>query len=326
VRGCACERPLIACPGDNPVPGLNSITCTGPDPPFAQPFAHGSPEVCPRHREPDHFFVRPLEQLTADIHQRQPKTLEPISEEGVPLEVAPLVQALNQLFGRLGEALERQRRFIADAAHELRTPLTAVQLQAQLLERTRNDDDRKEALRQVRAGAERAGHLVRQLLTMARLEPDDWQRPLIIVDLSALLKSVISDQTPAALHKQIDFGICRDTDLSIVGDVESLRVMFNNLVDNAIRYTPQGGRVDVRLFDCETVARIEIEDNGPGIPPADRDRAFARFYHQAPNGELGSGLGLAIVREVVERYRGTIELCAGEQGKGLRVVVNLPRK
>lgn len=268
--------------------------------------------------------LRPLDRLTDDIHQRRPNALDPISEENIPQEVQPLVNALNQLLQRLGLALESQRKFIADAAHELRTPLTAVKLQAQLLARTNNDADRKEALDQVRAGTERASHLVHQLLTMARLEPDDWQRPFVAVDLSALLKTVIREHTPAALRKQIDLGISRDAEIVIAGDAESLRVMCSNLVDNAIRYTPEQGQVDVRLFVAENSACLEIEDTGPGIPAAARKQVFERFYRQAPNGELGSGLGLAIVREVVARHRGSVELSAREQGDGLRVIVRLP--
>lgn len=268
--------------------------------------------------------LRPLHSITAAIHQRQPNALDPLPEAEVPVEILPLVQALNQLLGRLGEALEKQRKFIADAAHELRTPLAAIQLQAQLLERTQDGPEREEVLAQIKAGIDRAGRLVQQLLTMARLDPEDWQRPFAEVDLSELSKSVIRDLTPSALRKQIDLGFCGDRPLNIWGDVETLRTLLTNLIDNAIRYTPAHGQVDVKLEPDENRARIEVEDTGPGIPPEERERAFSRFHRLSSNGEFGSGLGLAIAKEIVEQHQGQIALKTGEHNKGLRVVIDLP--
>lgn len=268
--------------------------------------------------------LKPLQRIAEAIHQRQPNALDPLPETEVPVEILPLVHSLNQLLGRLDEALEKQRKFIADAAHELRTPLAAVQLQAQLLARTQDETERQDVLAQIKAGTERAGRLVQQLLTMARLEPEAWQRSFVDVDLSELIKQVIRDLTHSALRKQIDLGFSQDLPLTILGDAETLRTLLTNLIDNAIRYTPNGGQVDVSLTLGEKTAQLEVSDTGPGIPPKDRELAFSRFHRLSTNGEFGSGLGLAIAKEIVERHNGQIQLQSGDNSKGLRVVIDLP--
>ncbi|WP_303720815.1 HAMP domain-containing sensor histidine kinase [Malonomonas rubra] len=270
--------------------------------------------------------LKPLHKITEAIHQRQPNALEPLPEASIPVEIFPLIHALNQLLGRLDEALGKQRKFIADAAHELRTPLTAIQLQAQLLERTPNGPEREKVLDQIKAGIKRAGRLVQQLLTLARLDPEDRQRPFSEVNLSELSKSVIRDLTPAALRKRIDLGFCEKKPLSIWGDAETLRTLLTNLIDNAIRYTPANGQVDVSLIHAGNRAKIEVKDTGPGIPPAERDRAFSRFHRLSTNGEFGSGLGLAIAKEIVEQHQGQIALDTGNDERGLRIVIELPTR
>ena len=270
--------------------------------------------------------LRPLEALTAAVHQRNPHSLEPLVIDEIPLEILPLVEALNGLLQRLDRALEGQRKFIADAAHELRTPLTAVQLQAQLLERCHDDAERSATLEQLRGGILRASHLVQQLLTLARMEPDSYQHPFSDIDLSALAKSVISDQTPAALDKNIDMGIGHNEAVTLQGDGESLRIMLNNLLDNAIRYTPPKGQIDISIRQHTDRAVIEIEDNGPGIPALEREQVFTRFYRQPGTRELGSGLGLAIVKEIVSRHQGEIQLEEAKKHSGLKVIITIPLK
>lgn len=268
--------------------------------------------------------LRPLGDLASALKRRHPYSLEPLTAVGYPDEIRPLVTALNELLKRLDDALEGQRKFIADAAHELRTPLTAVQLQAQLLQRATEETERQQALIQIRAGTARAGHLVHQLLTLARMAPEDRQRPVAQVDLSALMKSVVGEHAAAALNREIDLGVIRDEPLVISGDAESLRVMLGNLVDNAVRYTPPGGRVDVSLQTAAGFARFEVTDTGKGIPSSERSQVFARFYRRPGTKEVGSGLGLAIVREVVDRHGGRILLDDADNGSGLKVVVDLP--
>lgn len=268
--------------------------------------------------------LRPLTMLTEQLRQRRPQALTPLPEQALPEELQPLVQALNGLLGRLQGALDGQRRFVADAAHELRTPLAAVQLQTQVLQRVDNEEERTAALSQIRAGTERAAHLVRQLLTLARLEPDDRQRPLERVDLCAEMKAVVAELAPAALRRDIDLGVCEAEPAVLFGDLEGLRILLGNLVDNAVRYTPSAGRIDVGLRCEGELACLTVADSGPGIPVAERERVFERFYRRAGSGVSGSGLGLAIVREVIDRHGGDIELTDGEHDRGLKVVVRLP--
>jgi two-component system OmpR family sensor kinase len=270
------------------------------------------------------YALGPLTTLTSALDKRRPYALEPLPDEGLPDEVRPLVSVLNSLLERLDIALQSQRKFVADAAHELRTPLAAVQLQTQLLQKIDNAEERQQALVQIRAGTARASHLVHQLLTLARLEPEDWSRPSVTVDLSALVKAVVSEQVQFALSRQIDLGVTEDEDVAIMGDVESLRVMLNNLIDNALRYSQHGEQVDVALKKKGSVVQIEVLDRGPGIPAAERENVFNRFYRLPGTSELGSGLGLAIVQEVVYRHRGEISLHARENSPGLKVQITLP--
>ena len=250
--------------------------------------------------------------------------MEPLPSEDLPDEVLPLIVVLNDLLQRLDNALHSQRKFVADAAHELRTPLTAVQLQTQLLQRISDPGERQQALAQIRAGTARASHLVQQLLILARMEPEEWERPFIAVDLSALIKSVISEQAQFASTRQIDLGFTDDEPVSILGDSESLRIMLGNLIDNALRYTPEGGEVDVALHKTGEIVSLEILDNGPGIPPAERELVFSRFHRSPGTKGLGSGLGLAIIKEVISRHRGEISLSGRENSKGLKVTIRLP--
>jgi len=268
--------------------------------------------------------LRPLTRLTAQLRQRRPFALDSLPEQGLPEELQPLVEALNELLGRLHDVFEGQRRFIADAAHELRTPITAVRLQAQVLQLARRDEERTQALQQVRAGIARASHLVSQLLTLARLEPGGQAPAFELVDLGTIVKEVVAEQAPAAVKRNIDLGVSECEPVVLCGDPEGLRVLLGNLLTNALRYSPAGGRVDVVLRRESEQARLDVVDNGPGIPPAERERVFERFYRRPGSEGDGSGLGLAIVREIVARHLGAIELTDVERSSGLRVSVRLP--
>lgn len=271
------------------------------------------------------YGLRPLENIARAISTRQPYSLDPLPlDKSLPEEVRLLVEALNTLLRRLSLSMEGQRKFIADAAHELRTPMTAVQLQAQLLQRATGEKEREQALRQIRLGTARASHLIHQLLTLARLEPEDWHRPFTTVNLSQIMKFVVSEHVPFAVSKEVDLGVAHDDPVSIKGDAESLRIMIGNLIDNAVRYTPSGGRVDVSLRRTDHQVQIEIQDNGPGIPEAERSHVFERFYRRPNSKESGSGLGLAIVHEIVVRYQGQVILGEGQDNRGLKVTVMLP--
>ena len=269
--------------------------------------------------------LQPLTAITAALGTRAAGSLQPMPEAGLPVEVQPLVRALNELLRRLAAALERQRQFVADAAHGLRTPLTAVQLQLENLDRARTPEDRAAAIEQLKAGVPRAVALVQQLLVMARLAPDEAaKRPAAPVALEPLVKDVLMDLHALADRRGIDLGLAHAEPLAVTGDGESLQIMLGNLVENALRYTPPGGVVDVRLFEAGGAAVIEVLDTGPGIPAAERERVFGRFQRGAGVTVPGSGLGLAIVAEVVRQHRGTVALEDRAGGRGLRVTVRLP--
>ena len=268
--------------------------------------------------------LQPLARMTEALGRRTPDSLEALPKEGVPLEIQPLVHALNELLERLARALESQKAFVADAAHELRTPLTAVQLQIQLAQRAATAEEREAAFAQLKRGQSRAAHLVQQLLTLARQEPGVSPQPHSAVELSAILRTVIAEHAPLAADRNIDLGLSHETVANIPGDADALRVMLGNLLDNAIRYTPPGGTVDVALRLCEGSATIEISDTGPGIPPEDRARVFDRFYRREATRASGSGLGLAIVKNIADRHRATILLEDRTPDPGLRVSVSFP--
>jgi len=266
--------------------------------------------------------LKPLDRVAAAVARRSPALLEPLPETGLPREVQPLVGALNDLLSRLRHTLDAQRAFVADAAHELRTPLTAVHLQAQLAERATTDAERAAALAELKGGLERATRLVEQLLTLAREEPEVSEVPPAPVDLAALAREVIADLAPLAGAKGIDLGLSSTAASMVKGDADALRTLISNLVDNAIRYTPAGGRVDVALADDAGSVVLTLLDSGPGIAVEDRERVFDRFYRGSGAGGIrGSGLGLAIVKRIAERHRADIELGTGIDGRGLGVTV-----
>ena len=261
--------------------------------------------------------------------------LRPLNEAGLPTEVAPLVHALNGLLDRLDRALDAQRAFIADAAHELRTPLTAVHLQAQLAERATTDAERSAALAELRAGLERATRLVEQLLTLAREEPGVSERPFAPVNVTEVAREVLAEYAPIAAARGVDLGLAQGSaaaasDALVDGDANALRTLVSNLVDNAVRHTPAGGRVDVAAQRDGADGLLTVRDSGPGIPASERERVFDRFYRvpgEAAAGVTGSGLGLAIVKRIADRHGATVSLgpgLTGPGGEGLGVTVRLP--
>ena len=266
--------------------------------------------------------VKVLETTAQAVAKRTPESLEPIESEAVPEEVQPLVDALNGLMGRLGGALAQQRQFIADAAHELRTPLTALRLQLQLAERARDAEERAKAHAMLHEGIMRATHVVEQLLTLARADPEATAAGWTRVDLAELAHGVILSHEAEACAKGIALAESVADPVIVEGDPASLRTMMDNLVDNAVRYSPSGS-VMFRVRRENAAAVLEVEDSGPGIPVEERERVFARFYRGESAAEGGSGLGLAIVRRIVERHGGKIELLEGAGGRGLKVRVTL---
>jgi two-component system OmpR family sensor kinase len=269
--------------------------------------------------------LAPLARVAAAVQKRSPSQLAPLNPVGWPREVEPIVQALNGLLGRLERALDAQRSFVADAAHELRTPLAALALQAQLVERETTPEARAQALGDLRGGLARATRVVEQLLSLAREEPDVVPAVFAPVDASALLRETVAALSPLAAAKSIDLGVTRADDAAIVsGDADGLRTLLANLVDNAIRYTPEGGRVDASVEARDAQVVIAVRDNGPGIAPAERERIFDRFARGDAPSAPGSGLGLAIVRRIAQRHGGSVGIEDGIGGRGAGLVVMLP--
>jgi two-component system OmpR family sensor kinase len=269
--------------------------------------------------------LRPLDRVAADLRQRSPAQLQPLPETNLPREVQPLVHALNALLDRLREALSAQRAFIADAAHELRTPLTAVHLQAQLAERAPDGPERQAALAELKGGLERATRLSEQLVALAREEPGMTERDVRQVDLAQVARDVVAEQAPLAGAKRIDLGADAVEPIRVRGDPGALTTLVSNLVDNALRYTPDGGRIDVEVRRDGKDALLRVADTGPGISAEDASRVFDRFYRgaaaQGPAAAHGSGLGLAIVRRIAEHHGAHLELGSGLDGQGLGVSV-----
>lgn len=268
--------------------------------------------------------LAPLNRLAAAVERRTPTQLAPVADTGWPQETVPLVDALNGLLARLDSALDAQRAFVADAAHELRSPLAALHLQAQLAERAATAEERAVALRDLRQGLARATRMVEQLLALAREEPGVEAPATESVDLAALAREVVAELAPLAGTSEIDLGVDAPPHLRLDGDSAGLRTLLGNLVDNAIRYTPRGGQVDVSVRAESGKTVLAVCDNGPGIPPADRARVFERFVRGRQSGVSGSGLGLAIVRRVAERHGAGVALEDGPGGMGLCVVVRFP--
>ena len=268
--------------------------------------------------------LNPLRFVAAEVQRRDARTLAPLGTDNLPREIEPLVGELNRLLERLQRAFSAQRAFISDAAHELRSPLTALRLQLQLLDRAPDETNRMEARARLGAAVERAIHLVEQLLTLARSEPHEAPMDLEKVDLAAAAAEGIKDTHDLSLARNIDLGLDAASGLLILGNREALRTLVRNLVDNAVRYTPPGGTVQVRCRSAAQHALLEVSDSGPGIAAGDRERVFDRFYRRAAAQEDGTGLGLAIVKAIAERHGARLDLGA-VPGGGLQVVVSFPR-
>ncbi len=268
----------------------------------------------------------PLRRVAAEVKRRDVHSLSPLSATHLPEEIAPLVFELNRLLMRVDEAVCAQRAFIADAAHELRSPLTAVRLQLQLLDRAPDEPARVQARAALGAAIERAVHLIEQLLTLARQEPADARAAMQPVALEAAAAEALTDMHALALTRDIDLGLDAAGPAAVRGNAEALRILVRNLVDNAVRYTPAGTRVQVRVSarpGGDGGALLEVIDSGPGIPATERARVFDRFYRRASAPQGGCGLGLAIVKAIAERHGAQIALTEAPGG-GLRAAVAFP--
>lgn len=249
--------------------------------------------------------------------------LDPLPAEGLPVELEPFVSSINRMIERLDEAMRLERDFISDAAHELRTPLTALKLQADNLQGDIAPKNR-ERFQALRHGIERASSLISQLLQLARADAQMSTSAPSALEVTELVSSVVSELLPIATQKRIDIGADELMPAKVCATEGDLRAVVKNLVGNALRYTPEGGAVDLRVHAGNGVATIEVTDTGPGIPAELLPRVFDRFFRVSQGGE-GSGLGLAIVRAIVARYGGTVTLANRSDGvSGLHAVVSFP--
>jgi two-component system, OmpR family, sensor histidine kinase TctE len=268
--------------------------------------------------------LAPLERVRGELLQRSAQDLSPVDDRAVPEELAPAVAAFNRLLDRLHEASEMQQRFLANAAHQLRTPLAGLQMHLELLLRRELAPDVRAEVETMHNATTRASRLARQLLALAKAESASSPlQPLQVLDLRTVIDAAADEWVPRALERDIDLGFAVDS-ANVLGDPISLRELLNNLVDNALRYTPSGGTVTVRSGEAAGGAFLAVEDTGHGIPEAARNRIFERFYRVDGSAGEGSGLGLAIVKEVVERHGAKLAVETPERGKGTRIVVFFP--
>jgi len=275
-----------------------------------------------------YFLIRntfkPITLLSDDIQQRDAQDLTPFPVATIPTEVRPLLTAINQLFDKVSQSVASQKRFIADAAHELRTPLTALSLQSERLAGTEMSDIAYERLQTLRQGIDRTSVLLEQLLSLAKAQ-NVIQQDVKVLSVNQLYINVLEDLLPIAEAKDINVGIKSKQDVIVKMSEMNLLSIIKNLVDNAIRYTPNGGQVDLSVIKETNNVILEIEDSGCGIPDAEKERVFDAFYRILGNDSQGSGLGLPIVKTILDRIGGAIMLSDSDNfPSGLKVQVNLP--
>jgi len=269
--------------------------------------------------------LKPLNDISQAINTRNPQAMHALPLHNLPVEIKPLVLALNELLARLDDAIKVQRRFTADAAHELRTPLTAVQLQLDLLKLSKSDKDKKESLGKLTEGIKRSIHVVRQLLALAHQEPESTEKTTEQFNLYTVVEGCISQLEQSAKQKNISLKlVSKRSNYKIYGNAASLCVMVENLIDNSIRYTQKNGKIEVSLIKTKTHIKFKVSDNGRGIPEEERSRVFDRFYRVVGTEESGSGLGLSIVKRIADQHKARIKLEDGLNGRGIAISVIFP--
>lgn len=266
--------------------------------------------------------LAPVQRVRRQVSERQADDLNEVSEAGLPDEVRPLVHELNLLFARVRQAFDAQKSFVADAAHELRSPLAALKLQVQGLQRASDDGTRGLAVARLHAGIDRATRLVEQLLVLARHQASaaGGQRPQPVA-LSELVKQAVADIAGVAQSRRIDIGVSRADEGVFLGHPDAARILVRNLLDNAVKYTPEGGTVDVEVQRSSDAWLLEVQDSGPGIDEVDRERVLDRFYRVAGSQATGSGLGLAIVKSIADLHGAALTLERSARLGGLCVSV-----
>ena len=271
-------------------------------------------------------MFKPLKRVASDLDQRSEQDLREITDTHLPSEIRPFVVAINRLLSRVTQSVATQRRFVTDAAHELRSPLTALSLQAERLEAADMSVEARERLSSVRHGIQRMRGLLDQLLTLARVQ-ESSRGQSEAVSVQQILHQTLEDMMPLAESKNIDIGVVSEADATVLANELDLKTLIKNLVGNAIRYSPDGGRIDLSIRTSESSVIFQVDDTGPGIPPEERERVFDPFYRVLGNDEMGSGLGLSIVRAIANRIGAEVRLDYFNKQKnpfGLSVMVTFP--
>lgn len=267
-----------------------------------------------------------LKKVAEEVKHRVPSYLKPVNLEAVPTEVEPLVSELNSLFHRLQDAFEREKRFTADAAHELKTPLAALSTQVQVALRAETPENRNQALLKVLSGVNRSTHVVQQLLTLSRMDPEAAMHDQRPINLARQAADVAAQLAPEAITKNIDLELLApDSKATIIGNATAINILFRNLVDNAIRYTQENSLVTIDIKETDEYVILYVIDNGPGIPEELREHVFERFYRIPGTKTTGSGLGLGIVYRIAKLHGAEIKLLTPKSGVGLEVQVIFPK-
>jgi two-component system sensor histidine kinase TctE len=271
--------------------------------------------------------LRPLDRLRSEVENRRRDDLSRLDESKAPAEVRPLIDAVNNLLERLKQVMAAQQRFVADAAHQLRTPFAGLKTQSELALRSNDPEQKQHALKHIHTSTQHGIRLVNQLLALARNEPGGQSADnFSAINLNQLAQECTVNWVQMALEKDIDLGYEDSSSMvEVRGDANSLIEMLNNLIDNAVRYTPPGGHITVGVNSTKHGAELSVEDNGPGIEPQHRERVFERFYRILGTGQSGSGLGLSIVAEVAKRHHAELILSDGSSGKGTKISMRFPR-
>ncbi|WP_442902190.1 sensor histidine kinase [Francisella sp. 19X1-34] len=269
--------------------------------------------------------LHPLERINRRVAKINPRKNEKLDEDIIPYEIKSLVEQINSLIEKFHETLEREKRFSGDAAHELKTPIAGVKTLVEIALASDDIDEIKQKLIKIKNSTNRYSHIIDQLLTLSRIQPNEqitFGKKLMI---NKTLETLIAENAIKAIEKNIEvsFFPCENQIYCYSNDY-LLRILFKNLISNAIKYTPNGGSIEIYSYKESNNIIVEIKDNGIGVPPENIDRIFDRFYRETGTGEEGSGLGLAIVTEIVRLHHGQIYARNNTDQRGLTVIVKIP--
>lgn len=274
-----------------------------------------------------HRAMRSVKTLSNDLEQRQINDLSPMDTQNIPSEIQGFVVAINNLLQRTDENVRQQQRFIADAAHELRSPMTALSLQAERLNNMQLSAEAREQSALLQQSIQRNRHLLEQLLSLARAQAPEIQRPKTLISLQNQFRRVLQELMPLALAKGQDIGVAVENDCQIHADDTEIYTLIKTFTDNAIRYTSKGGRIDLGFDETTEYLNIWVEDDGPGIPPSERQRVIDPFYRILGTEQQGTGLGLSIADTIVKRHQGRLKLADSRRfDSGLLIIAELDKK